>query len=135
MCSIAPRRKGRKKNMLCTRCDLMKHTQKFNLGCDRSMLTATILANRRVSTQIMYKLIERTRRRRNEYLLRRLHCVRLTLLETSEGEKEKGKKIETHIVPSVTQQSCSRSSNVFTFAHALSQQQDLIITIFFLFVI
>lgn len=118
--------------MLCTRCDLMKHTQKFNLGCDRSMLTATILANRRVSTQIMYKLIERTRRRRrNEYLLRRLHRVRLTLPETSEGEKEKGKKIETHIVPSVTQQSCSRSSNVFTFAHALLQQQDLITTTFF----
>jgi hypothetical protein len=43
------------------------HTQKFNLGCDRWMLTATIFANKYIWTNarahIMYKLIERARKK------------------------------------------------------------------------
>jgi hypothetical protein len=40
-------------------------------------------------------------------------------------EEKKGKK-KIHIVPSVTIQFCSRSSNVFAFAHAIKQQQHFI---------
>jgi len=65
-------------------------------------------------------------------VLMRLHRIRLTLVKEKEKEKKK-KKIEIHIVPSVTLRLCSRSSNLFAFAHAIKQQQHFITKIFFFF--
>jgi hypothetical protein len=63
-------------------------------------------------------------------MLTRLHCVRLTLVKERGRRKEKRK---IHIVPSVILQLCSRSSNLFAFAHAIKQQQHFTTKIFFSF--
>lgn len=139
MCSIAPRRQRQpkeereEKNMLCTRCDLMKHTQKFNLGCDRSEYWPQLAL---LTDAWAHTLCMNLSNEQEETSICSGDCIASgwpCSKRTNEREKEKGKKkIETHIVPSVTQQSYSRSSNVFAYAHALSQQRDLITTIFIL---
>jgi hypothetical protein len=50
-----------------------------------------------------------------------------------EEKREEKKKIKIHIVPSVILLLCSRSSNLFAFAHALQQQQDFLTKIFLFF--
>ncbi len=60
------------------------------------------------------------------------HAIASRPVDLGQREGEKKKKIKIHIVPSVILQFCSRSSNLFAFAHAIKQQQYFIIKIFFL---